>query len=138
MILLIDWPLKLEKQQGESDKMSLINNLWIKFFCKQVGVDQFGNTYFIGKGKNYLGQNKRFVLYNRIDDGSKVPAGWHAWLHYLSKDLPLETQVDYEWQTAHVQNLTGTKMAHDPSKSKHIKLESYSKWNPEKLEKIKS
>ena len=116
--------------------MSLVNSLWIKFFCKQVGEDQFGNAYFIGKGKNYLGQNKRYVLYKGIDDGSKVPAGWHAWLHYLSTDLPSEAQIAYDWQIDHVQNLTGTKMAHDPSKSKHIKLESYSKWNPKKLEKI--
>lgn len=111
--------------------MSFINGLWVKFFCKQVGVDQFGNKYFVGNSKNYLGHNKRYVLYNGINDGSKVPARWHAWLHYLSEKLPSEeSQKDYEWQIEHIQNLTGTKAAYDPSKSKHIKLESYSSWRP--------
>lgn len=111
--------------------MSFINGLWVKFFCKQVGVDQFGNKYFVGNSKNYLGHNKRYVLYNGINDGSKVPARWHAWLHYLSNELPSEkSQKDYEWQIEHIQNLTGTKAAYDPSKSKHIKLESYSSWRP--------
>lgn len=112
--------------------MSFVNSLWVKFFCKQVGSDQFGNKYFIGNSKNYLGHKKRYVLYNGIEDGSKVPAGWHAWLHYLSDELPSENpQKNYEWQIEHVQNLTGTKMAYNPSKSKHIKLESYSSWRPE-------
>ncbi len=111
--------------------MSLVNSLWVKLFCKQVGVDQFGNKYFIGKRKNYLGQSKRYVLYNGIDDGSKVPAQWHAWLHYLSQELPSdEKQEEYDWQIDHVQNLTGTRMAHNPSESEHIKLETYSRWIP--------
>lgn len=111
--------------------MSFVNSLWVKFFCKQVGVDQFGNKYFVGNSKNYLGRNKRYVLYNGIDDGSKVPSGWHAWLHYLSDELPSEKKQEvYEWQINHIQNLTGTKMAYDPSKSKYIKLESYSSWKP--------
>ena len=111
--------------------MSFVNSLWVKFFCKQVGVDQFGNKYFVGNSKNYLGKKKRYVLYNGIDDGSKVPAMWHAWLHYLRDELPSENpQENYEWEVDHVQNLTGTKAAYDPSKSKHIKLDSYSSWRP--------
>lgn len=111
--------------------MSFVNSLWVKFFCKQVGSDQFGNKYLIGNSKNYLGRKKRYVLYNGIEDGSKVPASWHAWLHYLSDELPSEnSQKNYEWQIEHIQNLTGTKMAYNPSKSKHIKLKSYSSWRP--------
>ena len=114
--------------------MSLVNSLWVKFFCKQVGVDQFGNTYYLGSRKNYLGKAKRYVLYNGIDDGSKIPAIWHSWLHYLSNDLPNKNlQEKYDWQIDHIQNLTGSKMAYDPSLNNTAKkLESYSKWMPNK------
>ena len=111
--------------------MSFVNRLCVKLFCKQVGEDKFGNKYFIGNAKNYLGHKKRYVIYNGIEDGSKVPAVWHAWLHYLSAELPSGTDQDnYEWQIDHIQNLTGSKMRYDPSKSDNIKLESYSRWKP--------
>jgi NADH:ubiquinone oxidoreductase subunit len=116
--------------------MSLINSLLIRFFCKHVGTDQFGNRYFVGNKKNYLGQNKRYVLYKGIRDGSKVPALWHAWLHYSSHDLPSDKpQLDHDWQIDHVQNITGTKAAYHPSKSKNTKLSVYSKWTPGNFEK---
>jgi NADH:ubiquinone oxidoreductase subunit len=31
--------------------MSFINKFWIKFFAREIGADQFGNKYFIGKKK---------------------------------------------------------------------------------------
>ena len=112
--------------------MSFVNALWVKLFCKKVGADQFGNRYFIGNNKNYLGHKKRYVLYKGINDGSKVPSEWHAWLHYSRNDFPLEGERGgYKWQINHIQNLTGTKMAYNPSKLKHMKLESYSRWKPE-------
>ena len=111
--------------------MSLINSLWVKLFCKQVGKDQFGNRYFVGKDKNYLGQAKRFVIYNGQDEGSKVPPMWHAWLHYLSEDIPGNNKV-YDWQQEYVPNLTGTKHAYNPAKSNCTRIETYSKWNPNK------
>ena len=48
----------------------------------------------------------------------------------MENEVSEEYQKDYEWQIEHIQNLTGTKAAYDPSKSKHIKLESYSSWRP--------
>ena len=111
--------------------MSFINNLWIKFFTREVGVDQFGNKYFAGKNKNYLGQAKRFVMYNGKSESSKVPPMWHAWLHYLNKEIP-DNNVSYSWQQEHVPNLTGTKHAYNPSEFENKKLETYSKWTPHK------
>lgn len=109
--------------------MSLIDNLWIKIFAKQVGVDQFGNKYFIGKSSDYLGKKRRFVTYNGIEDASKIPSLWHAWLHYLSNDLPQTNQITYSWQKNHIPNLTGTKHAYDFTKSSKQKS-SYARWTP--------
>lgn len=112
--------------------MLQINKFLIKFFCQKVGVDQFGNCYYLGKSKNYLGNNKRYVLYNGINESSKVPPMWHSWLHYLGNEVPNnEVCENHKWQKEHLPNLSGTKNAYDPSKSKHISREVYSSWKPE-------
>ena len=111
--------------------MSTVNSLWIRCFYKLVGLDQFGNKYYLGKQKNYLNKNKRYVIYNGIEDGSKVPAEWHAWLHYLTDKLPEHDDHRYNWQINHVQNLTGSKSAYNPSENLMKEHEVYSKWTPE-------
>ena len=112
--------------------MLQINKLWVKLFCRKVGTDQFGNGYYIGSDKNYLKRSKRYVVYKGIDDGSKVPPMWHSWLHYLSDEIPDKNKTkEYEWQTEHVPNLTGTKHAYNPAKSKYTQVKTYSSWNPE-------
>lgn len=107
----------------------LIDKLLIKFFAKSVGKDRFGNEYFIGKRRDYLGRNKRFVVYQGIDDGSKIPALWHSWLHYLSDQVPGEV-LSYSWQQEHIPNVTGTKYAHNPREYFLDKLKSYRSWSP--------
>jgi len=112
--------------------MFQINKLWVKLFRKEVGVDQFRNFYYVGKSKNYLNIHKRYIVYNGIDDGSKVPPMWHSWLHYLSDAIPDKTQTtEYNWQKEHLPNVTGTKYAYDPAKSKYKKVKTYSSWKPE-------
>jgi len=107
-----------------------MNSLWVKLFNKKVGQDHFGNEYFLGKNTNYLGKPKRFVLYKGSDQSSKVPAMWHAWLHYLADELPTDTVKNrYDWQQEHKPNLTGTKHAYSPAESEHSS-EVYSKWSP--------
>lgn len=109
-----------------------MNKLWVKLFCQKVGIDQFGNSYYIGKSKNYLNRNKRYVVYNGVDESSKVPPIWHSWLHYLSDDVPDKNQIkEYDWQKEHLPNLTGTKHAYDPVSAKYVKIKTYSSWNPE-------
>ncbi len=110
--------------------MSFIDKLWIKCFCQKIGIDQFGNSYFSSKNKNYLGRNKRFVVYNGNGETSKVPPMWHSWLHYISDDIPSNNAKTYDWQQKYEPNLTGTKYAYNPAQYKNIKLKTYSKWNP--------
>ena len=111
--------------------MSFLNKLVINFFCKKIGEDQFGNIYYEGKNSDYLGNQKRYVVYRGIAEPSKVPPLWHAWLHYLSDDLP-GSEENYSWQHQHLPNLTGTKFSYHPSSEKlREKVSSdYLKWKP--------
>ncbi|RTK93623.1 MAG: NADH:ubiquinone oxidoreductase subunit NDUFA12 [Rickettsiales bacterium] len=111
--------------------MSVINKIYFKLFCSQIGTDQFGNIYYISKTKNYLGQEKRFVSYKGINESSKVPPIWHAWLHYLSDEVPSQTNIkNHIWQKEHQPNLSGTKYAYNPALSKNVKIKTYSSWIP--------
>lgn len=109
--------------------MSFIDKYLIKLLSKQIGEDQFGNEYFISKIKNYLGHNKRYVIYNGIEESSKVLPMWHAWLHYLSDDIPGSDnqQQNYVWQKSRVLTLTGTQFAYNPEKSNYKTLKVYEK-----------
>ena len=61
---------------------------------RQVGADQFGNRYYEHKSKKLAnGKLKRWVLYNGLAEASKVPPGWHAWLHYNLEELPASADV---------------------------------------------
>ncbi|NRB10448.1 MAG: NADH:ubiquinone oxidoreductase subunit NDUFA12 [Rickettsiaceae bacterium] len=112
--------------------MSIINKIWLKIFAKKVGEDRFGNKYYLGNNTNYLGQKKRYVIFNGIEESSKVPPVWHAWLHYMSDVTPSDsTENNYSWQQDHLPNLTGTKYAYNPARSdKNVKYANYSKWIP--------
>ncbi|MDC0864690.1 NADH-ubiquinone oxidoreductase subunit NDUFA12 family protein [Rickettsiaceae bacterium] len=111
-----------------------MRKLFIRLFSKMIGKDQFGNRYFISRAKDYLGRNKRFVIYNGIEDGSKVPAMWHSWLHYLSSKTPeKEGGRAYSWQKKHMPNVTGTKYAHNVNvQNEEISAHdtTYVRWNP--------
>ena len=95
--------------------MSIRN--WIYTFLngKKIGVDEFGNRYYTGKGRKLNGRERRWVIYSEKNDASSVPAEWHAWLHY-PVDEPL-TQIaanSYSWQEPHEVNHTGTGDAYRP------------------------
>jgi NADH:ubiquinone oxidoreductase subunit len=64
---------------------------------------------------NYLNQKKRYVIYNGIIEPSKVPPLWHAWLHYLSHEIPTKdlNKNKLFWQQGHLPNVSGTKRAHN-------------------------
>ena len=53
--------------------MSFIDKFLAKICAKKIGEDDFGNEYYISFFKNYLGKNKRLVIYNGLDLSSKVP-----------------------------------------------------------------
>jgi NADH:ubiquinone oxidoreductase subunit len=99
--------------------MSFLNSFFIKVCYKYVGHDKFGNKYYQSKKLDYLGDNRRYVVYKGTCEPSKVPPIWHAWLHHTSDELPNE-QNAYAWQIDHIPNLTGTKFAYKPKNSKKL------------------
>lgn len=109
--------------------MSFIDKFLAKIYANKIGQDNFGNQYYVSSFKNYLGQNKRLVIYKGLDLPSKVPPMWHAWLHYMIDEVPLTNNKKFEWERDFEPNLTGTKHAYKPPKIAD-KLHVYIKWKP--------
>ena len=82
-----------------------------------VGTDEFGNRYYVQKkGVGPLGVPRRWVIYTDLAEASKVPPGWHGWLHYHGRyaadrgELPAAALAD----SPHRMNMTGTPGAYRP------------------------
>jgi len=83
----------------------------------EVGRDEFGNIYYEG-GINSDGKTRRWVIYNGVSEASRIPPGWHGWMHYTVDTPPADE--DYkprEWQKSYQPNLTGTPQAYRPQGS---------------------
>ena len=50
-------------------------------YGKMVGQDEFGNTYYEG-GTDSEGRTRRWVIYNGLAEASRIPPGWHGWMHH--------------------------------------------------------
>ena len=118
---------------------SLIEKSFITLFASKIGEDYLGNSYYISKfSKNYLGKNKRFVVYDSsTQEPTKVEAKWHSWLHYLSEDIPLlvndeKTHQNNQKSTIkpRLPNLTGTRFSY-LSKMSKLNTEKIAIWRPE-------
>ena len=113
--------------------MTFSTRLFVKLFCKPMGQDQLGNKYYQTKNKDSFGKYKRIVLYKGAAEASKIPALWHAWLHYTIDDVP--NRVHYIGDEMHVPNLTGTNYAYAPSgyskaRKKGKATGGYQAWKP--------
>ena len=93
---------------------------------KYIGSDEFGNKYYTDS------KGKRWVIYKDIVESSKIPSEWYLWIHFLSKNKPLENISKFPWQKKHTGNLTGTKDAHKPEGSldsdKKKEMKKYEVW----------
>lgn len=92
--------------------MSLIDKLLIKFRCVYIGRDEFSTEYYEQKIYKPVSCVKRYAIYKDATDPSCVPALWHAWLHYLTNEIPNDFLVSYDWQIPHLSNQTGSKTVH--------------------------
>ncbi len=121
--------------------MPTIGTLIYTWLCgERVGTDAFGNRYYRSRRASHKrhGRERRWVVYKGIDEASKVPPEWHAWLHHISA-APL-TDVAAKarpWQKPHLPNLTGTPYAYRPKghdlrggKRAHA-TGDYEPWTPE-------
>jgi NADH:ubiquinone oxidoreductase subunit len=80
---------------------------------KLVGTDTAGNRYYVERRAAKGRRTKRWVIYSGTPEASKVPAEWHAWLHYTS-DQPLTEVNRKPWQKPHEANQTGSSEAYLP------------------------
>ena len=83
---------------------------------EHVGTDAQGNKYYRSGRKTGDGRERRWVVYNGINDASRVPAEWHGWLHGSHDGLP-ESYLPPPriWETDYTPNATGTLTAYRPS-----------------------
>ena len=78
-----------------------------------VGEDEAGNRYYCEKDGH-----RRWVIYNGYADASKIPPGWHGWMHYRTDVPPTDEEYQAkEWQLPHQENLTGSAGAYLPKGS---------------------
>lgn len=78
-----------------------------------VGEDEFGNKYYRERNGK-----RRWVLYNGTAEASRIPVGWHGWMHHRTDVPPTEDSYQpKEWELAYQPNLTGTPNAYRPKGS---------------------
>lgn len=107
---------------------------WLK--GNAVGKDEFGNVYYEG-GVDSEGRTRRWVIYQGLSEASKVPPGWHGWLHHRTDAVPnRDDYIPREWEKPHVPNLTGTPAAYRPKGSlsnpdkRPVVTGDYDAWTP--------
>ncbi|MEZ5670061.1 MAG: NADH:ubiquinone oxidoreductase subunit NDUFA12 [Alphaproteobacteria bacterium] len=96
--------------------MSLGTRLYTMLHGQRVGSDPFGNVYYQERRAGGGPRRRRWVIYKGEVEASRVPPEWHAWLHYVSDDVPGPEagKPARPWQKEHVPNLTGTALAYRP------------------------
>jgi NADH:ubiquinone oxidoreductase subunit len=93
--------------------MNIGTCLFTLFKGRRVGRDHGGNRYYEERRPRAGLRARRWVLYAGAPEASKVPAEWHAWLHYTT-DAPLPETARRPWQKPHLPNMTGTPASYRP------------------------
>ena len=82
---------------------------------EHVGTDGQGNKYYRSKAKEDQ-RERRWVIYDGVNDASRVPAEWHGWLHGSYDDLPESHLAPAKiWEVDYTPNATGTQAAYRPA-----------------------
>ncbi len=85
-----------------------------------VGVDDYGNRYYRERGyrdRRAPGwrTERRWVVFSRDADPTRVPTGWVGWLHGRIDQPPSEQPLPAPtWVKERLPNLTGTPAAYLP------------------------
>ncbi len=82
-----------------------------KFKGVNVGEDKHGNKYYVSKDRK-----RRWVIFADEIEASAIEPGWHAWLHKIVDETPLEKPRSIKsWEKERLPNQTGTVNAYFPS-----------------------
>lgn len=106
----------------------MIDSLLIKLFSTRVGIDRLGNQYYLSLFRDYRGKRIRQVLYNGLDEATKITAEWYSWIHYLSEFVPITNVVKSRWQQDRRINRTGSREAYSPDPASL--MQAYHPWQP--------
>jgi len=87
---------------------------------EHVGTDAQGNKYYRMPAKEgargIQGRERRWVIYDGINDASRVPSEWHGWLHGSGDDVPESFLPEPKiWEVDYTPNATGTADAYRPA-----------------------
>lgn len=84
--------------------------------AKCVGIDPYGNKYFIAKPMKGYKRERRWVMYHGAAEATKIPPEWHGWMHHQTNTVPSTDDQSFRrpWQKPHQQNMTGTDKAYRP------------------------
>lgn len=115
------------------------NRIYTALRGRLVGTDAEGNRYYIQtRGVGPLGVPRRWVIFAREAEASKIPPEWHGWMHYTVDTPPTEEKyTPRPWEKPHVENFTGTPAAWRPpgsilSKGQRASATGdYKAWKPE-------
>ena len=113
---------------------TLGTSLWSSLHGEEVGRDDAGNVYLRHK-KN---PERRWVIYEGANDGSRVPPHWQLWLRGTIRDLPKDALPPIrKFQKEPEPNLTGTMAAFRPDGSlgsgrvRPASTGDYQPWTPD-------
>ena len=113
--------------------------LYTIFRGNLVGKDQDGNKYYKSNISHGVKKEKRWVLYKKDNDPTKLEPAWHSWLHHVIEEVPnFKTKKNFYWQKKISPNLTGTEKAYLPTghilnKERKVKrIKNYESWTPDK------
>ena len=106
------------------NKQTLGTFLKTLFFGSYVGKDELGNKYY--KNNN----NERWVVYSSNIEATRITSDWYLWIHHTVDKIPKEIEnKKYSWQKNHLENQTGTKNSHKPTKIKKDNIQKkYETW----------
>ena len=79
------------------------------FFGKYVGSDEYGNKY-------YKSKKKRWVIYSKNIEATKITSDWYLWIHHTIDKIPDIKDTKFSWQKKHLENQTGTRNRFKPVK----------------------
>ena len=109
------------------------NKIFLKiysyFFAKKIGVDDYGNAYFLNKGRSPVnnGRERRWIIYQGDVEASKVPPEWNAWLHHVTNEIPRKSRKP-KWIKEHLPNQTGSENSYHPKKYNNVIKKKYKSW----------
>ena len=117
--------------------MNIGTKLYTLFRGYYIGKDSDGNKYYTNSKKYNNKKSKRWVIFKGEVEASKIPPHWHAWLHKITDEPPIDYKHKYSWQKDHIQNKTGTKDAYFPSShplskssKEYLPKTDYDAWEP--------